>query len=682
MSDRRNIAWVAVVAPIAFALVAYRGALEAAFVFDDFLFWQFNCWQVDGFLKIPHLIEGACEYRPVRYLSLAIDYQLYGDDPAGYHLTNVLLHGVATGLVFVAAQRLLKHRMAASLAVLIWALHPVHTDVVTYVAGRRDVMCAIFFLLAYNTWPRKFTRPLVAALRANLAVGFFFVALSSKEMAATLPVVLLLSAVTLENRGRLVALWKSTRGSTKVGLALPAFIAFGLSVGWVLHRGILHSFTDSKLWGGALWHHVLTVAATYSEYLKQVFAPLWLHGDYSGYQLPSGLGDIRVIIGVVVLLVVWVGGLASLSRRPFLAFGLLWFGITMLPVSQIIPHHELLAEHYLYIPLMGPAIALGRGIELGLSGRFRTPVLVGVSVVCAFSIAIITDRNRDFLTEKAFAEAIIEHDPHTIRGYITLSHALAVEEEWPEVIDALEIAISRMEPTNRFFHEAQKDLLTAYASMGDFERATRQAQIMMRAFPTDGYGFQVMGTLLARMGRYEEALEFQRHGVELQSSNVEGRLHLAITLMSLKQFDEAEGHIRFAMDQWPNRAYVQEQWALLAAERQEAREASLRPFVRLGSTEWLLWAKLLDAHLLRHIFRHMGLAQWREVIRRYERVLRIEPMNIIAVEQLIGLHRMFGDSDRACYLYWVLRGLREDVAAQRPLCPPPAGEVGAPSWTL
>ena len=324
MSNRRNIAWVAVAAPIAFAMVAYRGALDATFVFDDFLFWRYTCWQVDGFLEIRNVVQGACEYRPVRYLSLAVDYQLFGDEAAGYHLTNILLHGVATGLVFVAAQRLLKHRLAASLAVLIWALHPVHTDVVTYIAGRRDVVCAIFFLLAYNTWPREFKRPLVAAVRANLAVGFFFIALSSKEMAATLPVVLLLSAGTLEQRGRLQELWRSTSRATKIfGVALPSVISLALSVGWVLHRGIFNSFTDSKLWGGDLWHHFLTVAAAYFEYLKLVFAPLWLHGDYSGFQVPSGLGDSRVLIGLLFLLVVWIGWLRNLSRRPFLAFGLL-----------------------------------------------------------------------------------------------------------------------------------------------------------------------------------------------------------------------------------------------------------------------------------------------------------------------------------------------------------------------
>ena len=636
MGRRRTLEWLAVAAPIAFALAAYQGALAGAFVFDDHQFWGYRCWQIDDLSSLTEVVQAECRYRPIRYLSLAIDHVLYGNDPAGYHRTNILLHAVMVGLVFAFLHELLRHRLAASLGALLWGLHPVHTDVVTYVAGRRDVLFALFFMAAYLLWPttsRRIGRPI---LRGVVSVCLFVLAFRSKEMAVTLPAVIVLSGFIIFNGAGPPTAWtkRVPKGLRFWLLLTPLLVAFGAAAWFVYFRGFLAPVTGSmnRLFGGDLYHHVLSVLAAYAKYFELIVFPASLYGDYSGFALPQGLSDYRVWLGFTVICLVWGGGLFFRRRAPFISFGLLWFGVTMLPVSHIIPHHELLAEHYLYIPLVGLVVPIAWAIREGLTGpRTRLAVQVAVLLVCSLYVARISSRNEEFQSERTFAEVVIANDPNTIRGYLTLAHAHQVEGELEQAGRALETVLQRMERTNRFYLEARRNLLTTYTDLRDFDRAAPQAVILMTEFPNESYGFQVMGTILAQQGRYEEAIDVQLHGVELTPDDVEGRLHLGVTYMAAGRHEEAEEHLRFAVERWDNNAYAHVQYGMFAVEMRRADEA----------------------------------------LQHFERALELEPANIHALEYLIPLHRQFFDPERGCHLYWVLRTLQPELQAQPPICPRP-----------
>ena len=181
--------------------VSYGNSLRNEFVFDDILVIVENPG-IRGIQKIPHLLginTGRISYRPMRMVSYALDYTLnenlwhyfggYKDykglNPLGYHISNIIFHLVTSLLVFLIVYLLSRNYRVAFLASVLFALHPVHTDSVTYLSGRRDILCALFYLAGFYCFLRyrQSSRPMF------IIATFIFYAFSmgSKEMGVTLP---------------------------------------------------------------------------------------------------------------------------------------------------------------------------------------------------------------------------------------------------------------------------------------------------------------------------------------------------------------------------------------------------------------------------------------------------------------------------------------------------------------
>lgn len=562
------LAWAGAVVLV---LLTYRDALTAAFVFDDHLFLSQSCWRIDSVFDLPSAVSTPpCHYRPVRYLSLALDHVLWGAEPMGYHLTNWLLHGVNVLLVLALVFRLTKTHFGAVCAALLWGLHPVHTDCVTYVAGRRDLLVAFFVLLGLLVWPKKRATQL-ALLRLLLTVACLGLAFLSKESGVVLPVLLFMMLMFKPSFSAAFASQPVPSVWTELGRLMRVywipFLLLGLlAIAAVIHRGFLAPATaQGALWGGDLKHHVLSVFASYSTYLELVFAPLGLYGDYSDFNVPRSVTDPRVLIGLLCLLIIWGGGALLMRRAPFVSFGLLWFGVAMLPVSQIIPHHELIAEHYLYLPLVGLTVPLGHAIGRLVRKKWsRWGVIAAIVGIGGWYVSLIADRNADFQTEEAFALAVLEEVPDSFRGRLTLAHAYqssAREEEAASVFDSL---ITEVPRNNRFHFGSWNGSLVAHARLGDFQEAEHRAMVLIEAYPNEPSAYDILATIDIQSGRVEEALRNHQRAFELAPNDVEIRLHYGTTLMRLERFDEAQPHLSFAAAAWTGSVEAQLQWALLA----------------------------------------------------------------------------------------------------------------------
>ena len=201
----------ATVAVLLATLLGFARTLAYDFVWDDALLIQ-RSQRLQDWTQLPALLsshfwsevhEGSHYYRPLVSMSFSLDVQTWGFNPMGFHLTNLLAH-LATALAVLAlARRLTGSVLAAAVAGIAFALHPIHTESVTFISGRTDVLATLFFLLAllgYVRWRQEgglltFTGSLVA----------FFLGLAAKEVAVTLPLVLVLYDRTVgskEPRGR------------------------------------------------------------------------------------------------------------------------------------------------------------------------------------------------------------------------------------------------------------------------------------------------------------------------------------------------------------------------------------------------------------------------------------------------------------------------------------------------
>jgi hypothetical protein len=502
------------------AVVAYAPALSGGFVFDDRLLLEgYDCWH--GLGRLPEILglhgHSHCDYRPIRYLSFALDYSIGGGSPRTLHISNLIHHALTAALVFWLLRRWAS-APAATIAAVVWALHPVHADAVAYISGRRDLLSTLLFVLAFaqlvpasGRWERM--RPLV------LGTGLYFAAFFTKEMAVTLPAVVLWALLLRPGHAEAEPLGPRLRRvlGGSVGRVL-GWSTLGLAaVGFVLFRGVLasHSHMQGEWWGGSPGAHFATAAALIPRYLELIVFPMRLVGDYYFETIPlaTGFSDPRSLLGValavgLVAAVVW----SVRSGRRVVAFGLGWFGVTMLPVMQIFPHHELFAEHYLYLPTIGLAVAALPALDwlLGRPPVWRSAALVAIAVVALAATARTHVRSYDWEDELTFNYAVLQHAPRNLRAGYTAGVLLAERDECEAALPVLEHAIAGLAPEGLMGSEALRAYLQCSWRLQRREHVDDAIARFLEGRPDHPYG------LFWRGVRYSEAGQHDRGVADLE----------------------------------------------------------------------------------------------------------------------------------------------------------------------
>lgn len=414
-------------------LAAYSSALPGDFVFDDHKLVE-NNEDIRSLSNVPGMFAAAFTpsesrvdepqflrgYRPVRFASYALDYALAGASPWMYHLSNVVYHAAASFLLFLIALRFVKNGWWALLAGVLFALHPVHTEAVTYVSGRRDVLFTVFYLLGFYLFIRYRERggwfhvPLVALC--------YLLGLLSKEMAVTMPAACVLYELVLPR--------EETAGKRTSRLALGgALLAIGIAYTvfeWTMRNPTVSITEQTDYWGGSLFTALLSASRAVWVYARLSVAPFGLSADYStaAFMPSSGL----FTPWTTALAVTGAIGLAALGiylwkKSPRVSFLLLFFLVSLSPVLQIFPHHERFAERFLYLPSLS-FVLLG---VMALSGLFtleyrKIAVLALVAVVGVFGVQTFL-RNFDWRDELTLWEATTERFPTCMRAQVALGNA-------------------------------------------------------------------------------------------------------------------------------------------------------------------------------------------------------------------------------------------------------------------
>ena len=283
-------------------------------------------------------------YVPLTMVSLAVDYRLWGLDPFGYHLTNIALHALTAALVCVFLWPIMPSLGAATLAALIFALHPLQMEAVTLAIQRKTVLSgALFFatLIAYQAWRRSGRRSYYLT-----AVAAFAAAALAKPIVISLPPLLWLYEYTFID-GRLR--WRDK---------LP-FLAIATACGAAAMAAHAEVGAVSTWHGGDPFTHVVMMARVTAEYLTAMFAPFARSPIYY-YQRSVALQPLN-LLAVVALsaLAVWL--VARRRRVPWTFCCAAWFAITLLPESNVFPLTQLRADRFLYLPLLGAAMWVAVG---------------------------------------------------------------------------------------------------------------------------------------------------------------------------------------------------------------------------------------------------------------------------------------------------------------------------------
>jgi tetratricopeptide (TPR) repeat protein len=332
--------------------------------------------------------QGA-NWFPLTRLSWMLDRELHANDPGGFLLTNLLLHALASALLFVALSQLTGELPRSAFAAAVFAVHPLHVESVAWVSARKDVLSGLFFMLSLLAFACAARRPNAwrwrVALLASLALG-----LLAKPMLVTLPCVLLLLDGWPLGRltgptGRLDAgrTWRAVREKLPLfGLAAASCL--------VTLRAQSGGGAVASLERVSLADRVANALVAYLVYLRKFAWPIDLAVFYPhpGSQLPLW----KPLLAAALLLGATLLALRAWPRRGYLAVGWLWFlGMLVPTIGLVQVGSQALADRYMYLPLAGLAIALAWGAADAVGTRGgRGAALAGAALLGVVLLAVGT----------------------------------------------------------------------------------------------------------------------------------------------------------------------------------------------------------------------------------------------------------------------------------------------------
>ena len=508
--------------------LVYAAAVRIPFIYDDNRMVVENLAIRDlSNLRAVLILEAT---RPILNLSYAIDYALFGPSAPGFHTTNVLLHALNVVLLFLLAWRLaedeepstgpaVRPQIVALTAAVLFAVHPMMTESVTYVAGRSEVLCTTFFLLAFfaaRRWMLGGARVWWLA-----AIACWVAALGTKEIAAMLPFVLLayerwvLRGRAIDRR-RILWQWHAPL----IGVALAGGIGRIAVLALVEHPGDVV----------VQWRYALVTIDVLFRYLGLLATA---SGQTIFHAIPElSWGDPRAALIVALLALI----VASIWRRwhtaSLGASGMLWFLLLLVPSSALVvlDRGEPMAEHRVYLASCGLFIMAGTALAW-LSSRYEqrrsiaAPALRALLVVSVFILCGRTLVRNEVWSDPLglWAEAV-ERAPDHWLPHLRLGEVLHNNGRVDEAIAEYKTAIS-LRPVEQF---AYQKLALAYAENGRLDEARSTFAALESQIPGSPIAANGLGIITLMAGDPDRAQAYFLQAMSLDAGNVQARQSLAM----------------------------------------------------------------------------------------------------------------------------------------------------------
>jgi len=421
--------------------LACINSLHGAFQFDDYnvivnnsLVHSWSAWLTD----FPHGI------RPFLKLTYTLNWTM-GWGAFGFHLFNLAVHAGNTFLVYGIAARILREQtaeaslpgasMAAFLTALLFAVHPVQTEAVTYISGRSTSLMAFFYLAGFYAYQRGIEENRRAFIYLAGPV-LFGMAMLTKEVAITLPAALLLWEACRQKRGEIAARLRHQ------------------GIYWVLLVIVLAAMLFHPRYGELLEFSAGTRSLRQNIlsqingicYLLSRF--VWLQGQNIDPDLPVISHWTPLLACQAALLIFMLAaGVAAVRKKPWLGFGMLWFFLHLLPTNSLIPRLDIANERQLYLSGFGLYLIAGQGANLlyERTTQGKRFVCRGLGLLFLLLILATIQRNHIYRNEIALWQDTAQKSPHKARVYNNLGYALFLGGRYGEAREAYTVAL-RIKP--------------------------------------------------------------------------------------------------------------------------------------------------------------------------------------------------------------------------------------------
>jgi len=445
-----------------------------------------------AFLKSVFCAPDSTLYRPIMNILFILEAQIGGKEPLVYHLTNVVLHIIASCLLFSLLSKLKNDKTLSILFSLVFTVHPALVSNVAWIPGRNDVLLAIFTLLWFMSFI-NFSAVAFSWLYFLLQTIFFLLAIFTKETALLIPFIGL--SFLILTRQRLLS---------KKNVLLYLVWALSISL-WLLlrHHALTNTSNATQFSEIKKLIHVVPIALV--QYIGKMFLPLHLS------PLPT-IKDTPIVYGAISILLLSVMIFTTKSRYPNLILGLLWLILFLLPPFIVyLSNYGILTENRIYLPLVGVMILLLES-DLIKNLRKKKYLLISTSLLIIATFSLITYKYSNIFKDKIhFWEYAVKTSPRLTLAYRILGAMYHREGLLEKAEEKYKQALS----INPNEIEVHSNLGLIYLEKGLYKEAEEEFKKELMLNPTYAGVYYNYGLLCFRTGRLKEAKWFLQKALQL-----------------------------------------------------------------------------------------------------------------------------------------------------------------------
>lgn len=578
----------------------------------------------------------ASNWHPVTWLSHMLDFEVYGFDPFGHHLTNLIFHVANTLLLFWVLMKMTGALWRSAFVAVIFAVHPLNVESVAWIAERKNVLSAFFFFLtlwAYFDYVDKKRSFLFVIL--FLALG-----LMSKPMLVTVPfLMILLDYWPLRRLGFGEALVDSEKPVAKkesLGrLIIEKWSLFVLVTGSCVITYIAQKGGDAvrATEFRSFYSSIANGLVSYIEYIEKMVWPRGLSVFYP--HAGDSVSGLKTFVCGLVLLVFTTWVVRGAKRFPYLAVGWFWYLGTLVPVIGIVQVGEqAMADRYTYVPLVGIFICIAWGIPELLKNvnQKLVPVLAGIFIPILMLLAWGQVKHwESSVTLFEHAIDVNENEtPSFVIAYNNLGHALLSEKRYEEAVKIFKRAVE----VNPNYSKAQNNLGNALSELKRYDQAIAHYQLAIKIEPEYAEAFNNLANALRSSGQIKESVEYYSEAIRIDSEYDEAYFNLGITLSQLGELDNAIIQYQKALEINSRFTRAHNNLASLLAQQKKVSEAisHYRQAIALDP-DFAIAHNNLGSTLA-------GQGKFKESIVHFERALSADPNYVDAQNNLQLAHSL------------------------------------------
>jgi len=568
--------WLAPVLVAVITFVVFLPALKSGFVTwdDDRNFLMNQRYRGLGLTELRWMWTTfhMGHYVPLSWMTLGLDYVIWGMNPTGYHLTNLLLHSANTVVLYFVARRLLVLTtdrtpvgrtidVAAAFAALLFGIHPLRVESVVWITERRDVLSGLFYSLCVLFFLKSCDEGQANRKWYWLAVLVFPVALLSKATAVTIPAVLLiLDFYPLRRIGGASGWWSDSAKRVYVELIPFALLAAGISV---LSLVALHPPSQLGFAG-----KVAVSAWSLCFYLFKTLVPTNLAPLY---EMRHEIPPLRWPFLVSYAAVIGISVVAWLVRRRWTGLSIAWlaFVVIIFPLLGVVQNGpQIAADRYTY--QAAPVLALVAGAALA---RLSWPLPLGaVSLASAvlLSLGVLTwNQTRVWLNSETLWTRVLEHDDESSIAHTALASLMFAKGNTDEAIAHYERSLA-LDPS---YADGHNNLGVALVSQGHLDEAVAHYRRALELKPAYAEAHVNWGAVLARQGDMTAAIEHYQQALAIDPDDADAHVNWGNALVRLGKQDEAITHYEDALRMRPDDADAHQNWGVALAQQGKLADA-------------------------------------------------------------------------------------------------------------